>query len=86
MRSGKYGDFLWGVATSAYQSEGGYNQTGMPHTNWAGAERRGDVEPVGDAAEFWSRYQADFDACRRLGLNAFRLSVEWSRIQPTMSD
>ncbi len=86
MRSRKYGGFLWGVATSAYQSEGGYNQTGMPHTNWAGAERRGDVEPVGDAAEFWSRYRADFDACRRLGLNAFRLSVEWSRIQPTMND
>ena len=40
---------MWGVATSAYQSEGGYNQTGMPHTNWAGAERRGDVEPVGHA-------------------------------------
>jgi len=86
MRSREHGDFLWGVATSAYQSEGGYNRTGMPHTNWAGAERRGDVEPVGRAAEFWSRYRADFDSCRRLGLNAFRLSVEWSRIQPTMSE
>ncbi len=86
MKPQKHGDFLWGVATSAYQSEGGYNRTGMPHTNWAGAERRGDVEPVGQAAEFWSRYRADFDSCRRLGLNAFRLSVEWSRIQPTMSD
>lgn len=86
MKSPKHGNFLWGVATSAYQSEGGYNGTGMPHTNWAEAERRGDVEPVGLAAEFWSRYQADFEACRRLGLNAFRLSVEWSRIQPTMSD
>ena len=86
MTSREHGDFLWGVATSAYQSEGGYNQTGMPHTNWAGAERRGDVESVGQAAEFWSRYRADFDACRQLGLNAFRLSVEWSRIQPTLSD
>ncbi|MGD0960988.1 MAG: family 1 glycosylhydrolase [Methylomonas sp.] len=86
MRSRRRGDFLWGVATSAYQSEGGYNQTGMPHTNWAEAERRGDVEPLGRAAEFWSRYRLDFDACRRLGLNAFRLSVEWSRVQPAMSD
>jgi len=86
MKSREHGDFLWGVATSAYQSEGGYNQTGMPHTNWAGAEQRGEVEPAGRAAEFWSRYRADFDACHRLGLNAFRLSVEWSRIQPTMSD
>ena len=86
MRSRENGDFLWGVATSAYQSEGGYNRNGMPHTNWAGAERCGDVEPVGRAAEFWNRYRADFDSCRRLGLNAFRLSVEWSRIQPTMNE
>ena len=86
MSSRECGDFLWGVATSAYQSEGGYNSAGMPHTNWAGAEKSGDVEPVGQAAEFWSRYQADFDTCHRLGLNAFRLSIEWSRIQPTMND
>jgi len=86
MNSQQHGEFLWGVATSAYQSEGGYNHSGMPHTNWAGAERRGDVEPVGRAAEFLNRYREDFDACRRLGLNAFRLSVEWSRIQPTLDD
>jgi len=86
MKSREHRDFLWGVATSAYQSEGGYNQTGMPHTNWSGAEQRGDVEPVGRAAEFWNHYRADFDTCRRLGLNAFRLSVEWSRVQPTMND
>lgn len=86
MKPRKQGDFLWGVATSAYQSEGGYNRTGMPHTNWAEAERRGEVEPVGPAAEFWSRYREDFDTCRRLGLSAFRLSIEWSRIQPAMSE
>lgn len=78
--------FLWGVATSAYQSEGGYNSNGMPHTNWAEAEQSGDVEPVGRAAEFWQRYQEDFDACRRMGLNAFRLSIEWSRVQPAIQD
>jgi len=31
--------FLWGVATSPYQSEGGYNGPGQPQTNWA--TRRG---------------------------------------------
>ena len=38
------GEFLWGVATSAYQSEGGYNGAGEPQTNWAEAERCGDVK------------------------------------------
>jgi beta-glucosidase len=76
-------DFLWGVATSAYQSEGGYNQPGQPQTNWAEAERKGEVEALGLASDFWRHYREDFELCRRMGLNAFRLSLEWSRIQPT---
>ena len=59
------GEFLWGVATSAYQSEGGYNGAGEPQTNWAEAERCGDVAPVGRAVEFWSRYAEDFRLAKR---------------------
>ena len=78
-------DLLWGVATSAYQSEGGYNGPGQPQTNWGEAERRGDVVPVGLAADFWNRYPEDFGRCKTLGLNAFRLGIEWSRVQPTLT-
>jgi beta-glucosidase/6-phospho-beta-glucosidase/beta-galactosidase len=78
-------EFLWGVATSPYQSEGGYNGADEPQTNWAAAERRGDVATVGRAAEFWTRFHEDFALCRGLGLNAFRLGIEWSRIQPTLN-
>lgn len=74
--------FLWGVATSAYQSEGGYNEAGQPISNWAGAETTGDVVRVGRAAEFWTLYEEDFKRCREMGLNAFRLGIEWSRVQP----
>ena len=79
-------DFLWGVATSAYQSEGGYNGRDQPQTNWAAAERKGDVVTVAEAADFWRRYPEDFARCRSLGLNAFRLGIEWSRVQPTRID
>ncbi len=79
-------DFLWGVATSAYQSEGGYNGTGQPQTNWAGAERADDVAVSGPAAEFWTRYEEDFAACEGLGLTSFRMGIEWSRVQPTTSN
>lgn len=75
-------DFLWGVATSAYQAEGGYNGPGEPQTNWAEAERRSEVTPSGRAADFWNCYEADFAACEKMGLNAFRLGIEWSRVQP----
>jgi beta-glucosidase len=78
--------FLWGVATSAYQSEGGYNGPGQPQTNWAAAERKADVVAAGEAADFWRRYPEDFARCRSLGLNAFRLGFEWSRVQPTRTD
>ena len=75
-------DFLWGVATSAYQAEGGYNGAGEPETNWARAEAAGDVAVLGRSADFWSRYAEDFARCRDLGLSAFRLGIEWSRVEP----
>ncbi len=79
-------EFLWGVATSAYQTEGGYNGAGQPQTNWAAAERASEVAPSGNAAEFWTRFRSDFALCRELGLNAFRLSIEWSRVQPAFEN
>src|SRR2546428_11006227 len=81
----QHSEFLWGVATSAYQSEGGYNGPGQPRTNWAVAEEKRDVVRSGNAAEFWTRYEQDFARCRAMGLNAFRLGIEWSRVQPVLS-
>ncbi|MBW4699780.1 MAG: family 1 glycosylhydrolase [Aphanocapsa lilacina HA4352-LM1] len=76
------GDFLWGVASSGYQSEGGFNGPGQPHNNWARGEAKGTVMRTGAAAQFWTRYEADFWLCRGMGLNSFRLGLEWARIQP----
>jgi len=76
--------FLWGVATSAFQSEGGYNGPQQPQTNWATAEEHRDVMRTGAASDFWNRYEEDFQRCREMGLNAFRLGIEWSRVQPTL--
>jgi beta-glucosidase len=76
-------EFFWGVATSGYQAEGGYNGPGEPLNNWAWAESNGDVVPSGRTADFWTLANEDFDRCRELGLNAFRMSIEWARVQPT---
>lgn len=75
--------FLWGVATSGYQVEGGYNREGEPQTNWGVAERHNSVAPAGDASGFWKLYPEDFQRCHDLGLKAFRLGIEWSRVQPS---
>lgn len=74
--------FSWGVATSAYQFEGGYNQGGCPHNNWAWPERAGRVVPTGDGSRFWELYESDLDRCSAMGLNAIRLGIDWSRVQP----
>ncbi len=39
--------------------------------------------PTGAAVDFWNRYSEDFQHCQEMGLNAFRLGLEWARIQPT---
>lgn len=77
------GQFLWGVASSGYQCEGGYNGVGQPQNNWAAYEQSGDVQATGDATSFWTRYEEDLARARDLGLKAFRLSIEWPRVQPT---
>ena len=43
-----------------------------------------DLQSAGDAAKFWDDkyYTRDFDLARSLGLNAFRISIEWTRIEP----
>src|SRR6185436_1481138 len=77
--------FLWGVAISPYQAEGGYNGAGEPQTNWAAAEQQGDVAVLGRSADFLRHHAADFARCRELGLGAFRLGIEWSRVQPALT-
>jgi beta-glucosidase len=70
--------FLWGVATAGHQIEGGDKTS-----NWAAWERAGRVaQPIGKAIDHWNRYEEDLDLAKGLGLTAFRLSLEWAKIEP----
>lgn len=75
--------FMWGVATSAFQHEGGYNGDGEPLNNWHRWERSRHAERSGASVGFWDRYEEDLDLAASLGLNAFRFGLEWARVQPT---
>ncbi len=73
-------DFLWGAATSAYQVEGG-----NVNSDWWDWERKAGTpvrEPSGAAVEHYSRYPADLELLASLGLNTYRFSVEWARVEP----
>lgn len=74
--------FLIGVATSGYQVEGGYNGDGEPANNWASWERTGRVQRSGVACDFWAHPEEALDRAAAIGCNAFRLSVEWARLEP----
>ncbi|MCC7208813.1 MAG: glycoside hydrolase family 1 protein [Anaerolineae bacterium] len=75
--------FLFGVCNSPYHVEGFYNHAGAPFNQWGRWELDGIVETSGEANDFWNRYRAHIDKAKALGLNAFRMGFDWTRVQPT---
>jgi beta-glucosidase len=77
---------LWGVATSAYQIEGGVDLDGRSPSIWdtfcarPGRVRNGDDGRV--AADHRRRWAGDVDLLAELGVGAYRFSIAWPRVQP----
>ncbi|MGH9007263.1 MAG: glycoside hydrolase family 1 protein [Acidimicrobiales bacterium] len=72
--------FRWGVATAAHQIEGGcWNNDWW---QWEHTPGSGVREPSGDACDSWNRWRDDVALVADLGLNTYRFSIEWSRIEP----
>ena len=70
--------FLWGTSTSSHQVEG--NNTANDWWEW---EIQGKLkEASGPACDHYRRYESDFDIVAKLGQNAHRFSIEWSRLEP----
>ena len=73
-------EFLLGAATAAHQVEGNnknsdyWAQELLPHSSF--------VEPSGVACDHYTRYEEDIRLMAEAGLNAYRFSVEWARIEP----
>jgi beta-glucosidase len=74
------GGFVWGTATSAHQIEGG--NVNNDWWVWEHDPASGCAEPSGDACDSYHRWDQDVDLVAGLGLNAYRFSLEWSRIEP----
>ncbi|MBI5530845.1 MAG: glycoside hydrolase family 1 protein [Candidatus Doudnabacteria bacterium] len=83
-------NFLWGAASSAYQTEG--NNINADWWVWEHSEKRkralkGHQNPYdqyicGVGTDFYNRYEEDFSLAAHLSHNAVRFGVEWSRIEP----
>ncbi len=88
-RSAFPADFVWGVATSSFQIEGAAFEGGKGESIWdrfcrvPGAiadASNGDI-----ACDHVHRLEQDLDLIASLGVNAYRFSVSWPRVQPTGS-
>jgi beta-glucosidase len=72
--------FLWGAASAAHQIEGGNVNADIWPLEW----QAGGVfaEPSGDACDSYHRYPEDIGLLAEAGLDTYRFSVEWARIEP----
>ena len=95
-------DFLWGAATAGYQVEGDicnndwdfFTSDAAIHARVATLGKLASppehfrLRPAGPAVHHANLHvlKDDLDRCRALGMNAYRFSVEWSRIEPHPGD
>ncbi len=79
-------DFVWGVSTASYQIEGAVNEDGRGPSSWdafvaePGRIVNGDTGEI--ACDHYYRYPEDIRLMAELGIDAYRFSFSWSRIQP----
>lgn len=79
-------DFVWGVATAAYQIEGAVDEDGRSASIWdtfshtPGKVLHGDTGDV--AVDHYHRYPEDVQLMADLGVRAYRFSIAWPRILP----
>ena len=82
-------DFLWGVATAAYQVEGAARDDGRGPSVWDTFCRRPGaiaLDQTGDrACDHYHRYKEDVALMKELGVKAYRFSVSWPRVFPNNS-
>lgn len=94
--------FLFGASVAGFQSDPGCPtkpaaECEDPNSDWyqfvANEAQLADLkplmtfEPLANGPGFWELYEQDFDLAKNeLGLNGFRMSLEWSRIFPTATD
>lgn len=72
--------FLWGAATSSHQVEGNNKDS-----DWWAWEAKGNIEggiTSGLATDHQNKFKEDLQHAKNLGLNSYRFSVEWAKIEP----
>ena len=76
-------DFMWGVSTAGHQIEGRNLSS-----DWYLWEKKGKVKNK-DTSEVacgsWGNFDRDIEALKDLGVNSYRYSIEWARVEPRVN-
>jgi beta-glucosidase len=76
-------NFIWGVATSAFQIEGARYADGKGESIWDRFNDEGRLrDPADRAADHYHRLEEDLDLLADLGVGAYRFSTAWTRVIP----
>ncbi len=77
--------FYWGTASAAYQVEGAVKEDGRGESIWDRFSHiPGKIKDSGTgdvACDHYHRYREDIALMRMLGMNSYRFSIAWPRIQ-----
>ena len=80
-------DFLWGMATAAFQVEGAWNEDGKGESIWDRfCHTRGKIKGAATAdiaCDHYHRYPEDIGILKQLNQKSYRFSISWPRIQPS---
>lgn len=83
-------DFIWGTASSSYQTEGAYNRDGKGASIWdTFCQKSGVIADSSDgtlACCYYDNYEEDIRFMADAGIRAYRFSVSWPRIFPNGDD
>ncbi|WP_395808546.1 GH1 family beta-glucosidase [Daejeonella sp.] len=85
-----FGDqFVWGVAASAFQTEGSINSDGKGSSIWDEfSKKKGKIfkgHSADVSCDFYNHYTGDIALMKSMHINNFRFSLSWSRIFPNGS-
>lgn len=79
-------NFEWGVATSSYQIEGGYNEDGKGQSIWDRFSHQHNNIQNNDtgniACDHYHRFKEDVQIMKEMGVKAYRFSISWPRVLP----
>ncbi|SDP77401.1 GH1 family beta-glucosidase [Lentzea jiangxiensis] len=75
--------FLWGVSTSAFQIEGAFDAGGRGPSVWDAFTPVHENQNASVACDHYHRWREDVALMTQLGVNAYRFSIAWPRVQPS---